>query len=120
MACQRMLDVAQEMFSTSLFLTHRSVQRAHYKTNDNAYLEAQGNRWNKWSLIEPDEDHDWINQGDKKFRIDGIEERVRGYGWHCDGNELKGHYVNTTNYKLIYDMEGKFVCKEKISHLVSI
>ena len=56
----------------------------------------------------------------KKFRIDGIEERVRGYGWHCDGNELKGHYVTTDNYKLFYDMQGGFVRKEAISHLVTI
>ena len=71
-------------------------------------------------MIALDQTYESYLKGHKKFRIDGIEERVRGYGWHCDGNELKGHYVNTTNYKLIYDMEGKFVCKEKISHMVNV
>ena len=71
-------------------------------------------------MIALDQTYESYLKGHKKFRIDGIEERVRGYGWHCDGNKLKGHYVNTTNYKLIYDMEGKFVCKEKISHMVNV
>ena len=45
-------------------------------------------------MIALDQTYESYLKGDKKFRIDGIEERVRGYGWHCDGNELKGHYVN--------------------------
>ena len=71
-------------------------------------------------MIALDQTSDSNQKGDKKRRNDGIEERGRGYGWHCDGSELKGHYVNTTNYKLIYDMEGKYVCKEKISHMVNV
>ena len=50
-------------------------------------------------MIHLDQTYESYLKGDKKFRIDGIEERIRGYGWHCDGNELKGHYVTTDNYK---------------------
>ena len=71
-------------------------------------------------MIPLDQTYESYLKGDKKFRIDGIEERVRGYGLHCDGNELKGHYVTTDNYKLFYDMQGGFVRKEEISHLVTI
>jgi hypothetical protein len=42
------------------------------------------------------------------MRIDGIDEQVQAYGWHCDGNDIKGHYVTTENFKLYYDMEGLF------------
>ena len=42
------------------------------------------------------------------MRIDGIEEKVKSYGWHCDGNDIKGHYVTTENYKLFYNMDGIF------------
>tara|TARA_R100001460_G_scaffold4104_1_gene11881 strand:+ start:630 stop:797 length:168 start_codon:yes stop_codon:yes gene_type:complete len=42
------------------------------------------------------------------MRIDGVEERVKAYGWHCDGSDIKGHYVTTENYQLYYNMEGLF------------
>ena len=42
------------------------------------------------------------------MRIDGVEERVKAYGWHCDGNDITGHYVNTENYQLTYNMDGVF------------
>jgi len=42
------------------------------------------------------------------MRIDGNDERVIAYGWHCDGNDITGHYVTTENYKLFYNMEGIF------------
>ena len=51
--------------------------------------------------------HDYLN-GRKKLRIDGAEERLNAYGWHCDGNDIKGHYVTTENYQLFYNMEGLF------------
>jgi len=37
-------------------------------------------------------------QSDKKFHIDGVNEKLVNYGWHCDGNEIKGHYVTTENH----------------------
>ena len=42
------------------------------------------------------------------MRIDGVEERVKAYGWHCDGSDIKGHYVTTENFQLYYNMEGIF------------
>ena len=49
------------------------------------------------------------------MRIDGIEEKVESYGWHCDGNDITGHYVTTENYKLFYNMEGIFKSMETLS-----
>jgi len=51
---------------------------------------------------------------DKKFRIDGEREKVQAYGWHCDGNNIMGHYVTTESYKLYYNMEGIFIRKEQL------
>ena len=45
----------------------------------------------------------------KRLRIDGCEERVTGYGYHCDGNEIKGYYLNTENYRLFYNTNEQFV-----------
>ena len=53
-------------------------------------------------------------QTDKKFSIDGVGERVKSYGYHCDGNEIKGHYVTTENHKLFYDLNNNFKTKESI------
>ena len=34
--------------------------------------------------------HDYLN-GSKKLCIDGTDERLNAYGWHCDCNEKKGY-----------------------------
>ena len=39
----------------------------------------------------------------KTFKIDGVREPVTGYGYHCDGSDIKGYWVNTRNYKLFYN-----------------
>ena len=59
-------------------------------------------------MINLDERYHSYLDGSKKMRIDGIEEQVQAYGWHCDGNDIMGHYVTTVNYKLFYNMEGLF------------
>ena len=59
-------------------------------------------------MINLDERYLSYMDGSKKMRIDGVEEKVESYGWHCDGNDIKGHYVTTENYKLFYNMEGLF------------
>ena len=41
----------------------------------------------------------YINSS-KGFRIDGVIEQVTGYGYHCDGSDIIGYWVNTRNYKL--------------------
>ena len=64
--------------------------------------------------------HSYLSNPNKGLTIDGVKEGVTGYGWHCDGNELKGHYVTTDNYKLFYNMSGEYVEKQPIKHLVTI
>jgi len=57
--------------------------------------------------------HDYLN-GSKKLRINGVDEKLQAYGWHCDGNEIKGYYLTTENYKLYYNMDEQFVKLEAI------
>ena len=57
--------------------------------------------------------HDYLN-GSKKLRIDGVDERLNAYGWHCDGNEIKGYYLTTENYKLYYNMKEQFLKMEAL------
>ena len=54
------------------------------------------------------------------WRIDGVEEKVESYGWHCDGNDIKGHYVTTENYKLYYNMEGSFKRMETFEKVAQV
>ena len=62
--------------------------------------------------------HDYLING-KLIRMDGISEKLIGYGWHCDGNEIKGYYLTTENHKLYYNMDQvyqyKTPPKEKIN-----
>ena len=51
---------------------------------------------------------------DKRFRIDGVGEKVVAYGYRCDGSDIIGHYVTTENHKLYYDLKGVFVSKETL------
>jgi len=46
--------------------------------------------------------------------IDGIAEKVKNYGYHCDGSSIVGYYVVTENYKMFYNLEGIFVRKEDL------
>ena len=50
----------------------------------------------------------YLMNPEKKFRIDGVGERVKAYGWHCEDGSIVGHYVTTENYKLYYNMDGLF------------
>ena len=45
----------------------------------------------------------------KTFKIDGVREPVTGYGYHCDGADIKGYWVNTRNYKLFYNLNEQFI-----------
>ena len=57
--------------------------------------------------------HDYLQSG-KTLKIDGVKERLQAYGWHCDGNEIKGYYLTTENYKLYYNMNEQFIRMEAI------
>ena len=56
-------------------------------------------------MINLDERYHSYLDGSKKMRIDGMEERVKAYGCHCDGSDIIGHYVTTENYRLTYNMQ---------------
>ena len=59
-------------------------------------------------MINLDERYHSYLDGSKKMRIDGMEERVKAYGWHCDGSDIVGHYVTKESYQLMYNMQGVF------------
>ena len=54
----------------------------------------------------------YVTQGTKKLRIDGIEERVRGYGYTDNGKDIDGYYLTTDNYTLYYDLDEIFLRME--------
>ena len=60
--------------------------------------------------------HDYLS-GNKKLRIDGVDERLYAYGWHCDGNDIMGYYLTTENHKLFYDMSEQFVRMEALKQV---
>lgn len=62
--------------------------------------------------------HSYLNGG-KTLKIDGVNERVRGYGWHCDGNDIVGYYVTTENYKLFYNLNEQFLRMQPLSEVAS-
>ena len=47
--------------------------------------------------------------GDKKLRIDGVEERVKAYGYTDNGKDIDGYYLTTENYQLKYNRDGLFL-----------
>ena len=68
-------------------------------------------------MINLDERYLSYLDGSKKMRIDGMEERVKSYGWYCEDGDIKGHYVTTQNHKLYYNMKQEFVRKESLREL---
>ncbi len=65
-------------------------------------------------MINLDERYHNYLDGSKKLRIDGVDERLNAYGWHCDGNDIKGYYLTTENYKLFYNMNEQFIRMEAL------
>ena len=63
--------------------------------------------------------HDYLQNG-KTLRIDGVNERLQAYGWHCDGNEIKGYYLTTENYKLYYNMDEQFVKMKPLREVANV
>ena len=43
--------------------------------------------------------HSYLN-GSKKMSINGVRERVKGYGWHDNVTDIGGDYVITENHKV--------------------
>ncbi len=65
-------------------------------------------------MINLDEKYHSYLGGRKTFRIDGINEPLTGYGYHCDGTDIVGYWVTTTNYKLFYNLNEQFLNMEPI------
>ena len=59
--------------------------------------------------------HNYLEKGGKTFRIDGVNEPLTGCGYHCDGSDIVGYWVNTTNYKLYYNMNEQFLKMEPLN-----
>ena len=59
-------------------------------------------------------DLEGFNVRSSGFRIDGVDEPLTGYGFHCDGTNIVGYWVNTTNYKLFYNLNEQFLKMEPL------
>ena len=59
--------------------------------------------------------HNYLEKGGKTFTIDGVNEPLTGYGYNCDGNDIIGYWVNTTNYKLYYNLNEQFLKMEPLN-----
>ena len=60
--------------------------------------------------------HSYLH-GNKKLRIDGVEERVKAYGYTDDGKSISGYYLTTENYQLKYNLDGQFLKMEALREL---
>ena len=59
----------------------------------------------------------YVKNGTKKLRIDGIEERVRAYGYTDNGKDIDGYYLITDNYTLYYNKEEQFLKMEALEEV---
>ena len=71
-------------------------------------------------MVNLDERYHSYLHGDKKMRIDGVGEKVTGYGFRDDGKDIIGHYVLTENYKLYYNKEGSFERMKALRELSTV
>ena len=67
-----------------------------------------------------DERYESYLTGEKKLRIDGIEERVVAYGYTEDGSDIDGYYLTTKNYQLKYNLKGIFVKMTAIHEMSAV
>jgi len=59
--------------------------------------------------------HEYLIRDNKNFRLDGIDEKVKAYGYTDNGQEIDGYYVTTENYTFYFCKEGVFQRKEELS-----
>ena len=62
----------------------------------------------------------YVRNGTKKLRIDGLEERVRGYGYTDDGKDIDGYDLITDNYTLFYNREEQFLRMEALEEVSTV
>lgn len=58
--------------------------------------------------------HEYLRRDNKNFRLDGIDERVKAYGYTDDGQSIDGYYVTTENYTFYFCKEGTFKGKKEL------
>ena len=71
-------------------------------------------------MLNLDERYHSYLKGEKKLRIDGVEEKVVAYGYTDDGSTIDGYYLTTKNYRLNYTMEGIFLRMTAIRELSEV
>ena len=71
-------------------------------------------------MLNLDERYHSYLKGEKKLRIDGVEEKVVAYGYTDDGSTIDGYYLTTENYRLNYTMEGIFLKMTAIRELSEV
>ena len=71
-------------------------------------------------MINLDEKYHSYLIGEKKLRIDGIEEKVVAYGYTDDGSNIDGYYLTSPNYKLNYTLQGIFVKMTAINQVAEV
>tara|TARA_R100000322_G_scaffold114573_1_gene73569 strand:+ start:300 stop:518 length:219 start_codon:yes stop_codon:yes gene_type:complete len=71
-------------------------------------------------MINLDEKYHSYLIGEKKLRIDGIEEKVVAYGYTDNGSNIDGYYLTTPNYKLNYTLQGIFVKMTAINQVAEV
>ena len=59
----------------------------------------------------------YVRNGNKKLRIDGIEERVRGYGYTDNGKDIDGYYLITDKHTLYYNKNEQFIRMEALGEV---
>ena len=59
----------------------------------------------------------YVRNGNKKLRIDGIQERIRGYGYTDYGKDIDGYYLITDNYTLYYNKNEQFIRMEALGEV---
>ena len=65
-------------------------------------------------MLNLDERYHSYLSGEKKLRIDGIEEQIKSYGYTDNGKDIDGYYLTTENYQLKYNMDGVFLSMKAI------
>ncbi len=63
--------------------------------------------------------HSYLN-GSKTLRIDGVEEKVKAYGYTDNGSDIVGYYLQTENYRLEYSLEGIFLRMNALRETVGV
>ena len=71
-------------------------------------------------MINLDEKYHSYLKGEKKLRIDGVEEKVVAYGYTDDGSSIDGYYLTTENFHLKYDLQGIFLKMKALQEFAEV